>query len=84
MLLKYDWYDPNTKVSKKEIGETGTNLSVADIKYSTLGVGYAYYFNDHAKVLAYYEFVTNESTLLPGYATDLKDNILTLRLQFRF
>jgi len=84
LLLKYDWYDPNTKVSNEEIGETGTNLTPADIRYSTLGVGYAYYFNDHVKVIAFYEFVKNESTLLPGYSNDLKDNILTLRLQFRF
>jgi len=84
LLLKYDWYDPNTKVSKDEIGETGTNLTAADIKYSTLGVGYAYYFNDHVKAIAYYEFVKNESTLLPGYVVDLDDNVFTLRFQFRF
>ena len=84
LLLKYDWYDPNTKVSKDEIGEAGTNLTPADIKYSTLGVGYAHYFNDHVKVIAYYEFIKNESTLLADYSDDLKDNILTLRLQFKF
>jgi len=84
LLLKYDWYDPNTKVSNEEIGETGTNLTAADIKYSTLGIGYAYYFNDNVKVVGYYELVKNESTLLPGYLTDLEDNILTVRLQFRF
>jgi hypothetical protein len=84
LLLKYDWYDPNAKVSKDEIGETGTNLTPADIKYSTWGVGYAYYFNDNVKLVVYYEFVKNESTLLPGYLNDLKDNILTTRLQFRF
>jgi len=84
LLLKYDWYDPNTKVSKDEIGETGTNLTPADVKYSTIGVGYAHYFNDHVKIIAFYEFVKNESTLLPGYSTDVPDNILTLRMQFRF
>jgi len=84
LLLKYDWYDPNTKVSANEIGETGTSLTPADIKYSTLGVGYAYYFNDHVKLVTYYEFVKNESTLLPGYGADLQDNILTVRVQFRF
>jgi len=84
LLLKYDWYDPNTKVLKNEIGEAGTNLTPADIKYSTLGVGYAYYFNDNVKLVVYYEFVKNESTLLQGYGNDLKDNILTTRLQFRF
>jgi hypothetical protein len=84
LLVKYDWYDPNTKVSKSEIGEAGTNLTQADIKYSTLGIGYVYYFNDHVKLVTYYEFVENESTLLPGYAADLPDNILTVRVQFKF
>jgi len=84
LLVKYDWYDPNTKVKKNEIGETGTNLTPADIKYSTLGIGYVYYFNDHVKLVTYYEFVKNESTLLPGYGSDLQDNILTVRVQFRF
>lgn len=84
LILKYDWYDPNTKVSDQEIGETGTNLTAADVKYSTLGVGYAHYFNENVKVLAYYEFVKNESTLLSRYSADLDDNILTIRFQFRF
>jgi len=35
-------------------------------------------------VVGYYEFVKNESTLLPGYTHDLEDNVLTVRLQFRF
>lgn len=84
LLVKYDWYDPNTKVAGNEIGKPNTNLTIADIKYSTLGIGYAYYFNDHVKAVIYYEFVKNESTLLPDYTSDLKDNLLTLRLQFRF
>jgi hypothetical protein len=84
LLLKYDWYDPNTKVSGNEIGKLNTGLSAADIKYSTLGIGYAYYFNDHVKILLYYEFVKNEETSMPGYTSDKKDDIFTCRLQFRF
>ena len=84
LLLKYDWYDPNVKVSEKEIGKANTNLTAADIKYSTLGVGYAYYFNDHVKLILYYEFVRNELTQLTNYAFDQKDNVFTCRLQFRF
>src|SRR6185503_12628713 len=36
LVLKYDWYDPNIKVKKMEIGKAGTNLTSADIKFSTL------------------------------------------------
>jgi len=84
LLAKYDWYDPNIKVSKNEIGQPGTNLTAADIKYSTLGLGYVFYFNPQAKLIFYYDFVKNESTQLAGFTNDLKDNIFTCRIQFRF
>ena len=84
LVLKYDWYDPNIKVSDTEIGKTGTNFTSADIKYNTLGVGYVYYFNPQTKITFYYEFVKNENTMLTGYTTDQKDNVFTCRLQFRF
>lgn len=84
LMVKYDWYDPNIKVKKSEIGKPGTNLTTADIKFSTLGIGYAYHINPQTKVILYYDFVKNELTRVAGYETDLKDNILTCRLQFRF
>ncbi|MEP7375481.1 MAG: porin [Chitinophagaceae bacterium] len=84
LLLKYDWYDPNTKVEEKEIGSNGTNFSATDISYATIGIGYAHYYNDHIKFVLYYEIVKNKATALSGYTTDLKDNILTCRMQFRF
>ena len=82
--VKYDWYDPNTTVSKNEIGKAGTNLNAADIKYSTLGFGYNYYMNANVKLLLWYDIIQNEKTLLTGYTSDIKDNIFTCRLQFRF
>ncbi len=84
LILKYDWYDPNIKVHTTDIGKTGTNLTAADIKYSTLGIGYAYYFNPQTKIIFYYDVVRNEKTLLNGNTTDLKDDVFTCRLQFRF
>ncbi|MCX6315191.1 MAG: porin [Sphingobacteriales bacterium] len=82
--IKYDWYDPNTRVSGTDIGKAGTNLNVADIKYSTLGFGYIHYITDNLKLVIWYEIVTNEKTALPGYTRDVKDNVFTSRLQFRF
>ncbi|HEX7904336.1 MAG TPA: porin [Chitinophagaceae bacterium] len=84
LMIKYDWYDPNIKTEKRDIGKAGTNLTIADIKFSTLGIGYAYYLNPQTKLILYYDFVNNESTQLSDYTSDLKDNILTCRLQFRF
>jgi hypothetical protein len=84
LMIKYDWYDPNTKVKETQIGKSGTNFSVADVKYSTVGIGYTYYLNTQTRLIFYYDMVKNEFTDLSGYKTDLKDNIFTCRLHFRF
>ena len=84
LIIKYDWYDPNIKVQKTDIGKTGANLTAADIKFSTIGIGYIYYFNPQTKITFYYDIVKNESTNLSGATTDQKDNVFTCRLQFRF
>jgi hypothetical protein len=83
-ILKYDWYDPHTKISGSEIGKAGTNFSATDIRYATIGVGYIHYFSDNIKLVLYYDIVKNEKTQLAGYTEDLKDNTLTCRIQFRF
>jgi hypothetical protein len=84
LLLKYDWYDPNIKAAKSEIGKPNTNLTAADIKFYTLGLGYVYHFNQQTKIIFYYDLVRNELTGLSGYTSDLKDDVFTCRLQFRF
>ncbi len=84
LIVKYDWYDPNIKVKGREIGLPGSNLSSANIKYSTLGLGYINYLTENVKCLFYYTIVRNESTSLNGYQTDLKDDAFTIRIQFRF
>ena len=84
LLVKYDWFDPNIKASEAAIGKPGTNLTAADIKFSTLGIGYVYHFNPQTKIIFYYDIVNNEVTQLAGYTKDLKDNVFTCRLQFRF
>ncbi|NML19460.1 porin [Pseudoflavitalea sp. G-6-1-2] len=84
LVVKYDWYDPNTSVSGKNIGKEGTQFTPADIKYSTLGFGYVRYINQNLKLFLWYDRVTNESTSLKGYTEDLPDDVFTCRLQFRF
>ena len=84
LCIKYDWYDPNTDVKGKQIGLPGTIMNSTDIRFNTLGVGYNFYCNENLKLVIWYDIITNESTLLPGYTQDVKDNVLTLRLQFRF
>lgn len=84
LIVKYDWYDPNAKVKSDDIGKPGTALTATDIKYSTLGFGYIHYVNENLKLVLWYEKVTNEKTQLPGFTSDLKDDVFTCRLQFRF
>lgn len=81
--IKYDWYDPNSQVAGRAIGQepfTGR----ADIRYNTLGFGYIYYINENLKLINWYDLVKNESTSVPDYEGDVKDNIFTCRLQYRF
>lgn len=82
--IKLDWYDPNTRVAGNAIGTAGTNLGEADIKYTTLGTGYIRYVNENLKLVFWYDLIRNEKTGLTGYTSDKKDNVLTIRAQFRF
>lgn len=89
LIVKYDWYDPNTNVSGDEIGKaqpkTKSNLSSTDLKYTTLGLGWACRLDGNVKITAYYDMVTNETSAnLSGYTQDLKDNVFTLRVQYKF
>ena len=83
LVVKYDWYDPNKKVKGAEIS-VAKGYSAADIRYNTFGAGLVYYINVHVKATLYYDWITNESTGIAGYTSDIKDNILTCRLQYRF
>ncbi len=85
IALKYSFYDPNTKVNASDIGNAGSLFTATDIAYTDIGFGYINYFNDHIKFMIYYNVVTNENTKnLSKYSKDLKDNVLTLRMQVRF
>ncbi len=82
-VLKYDWYDPNTKVSGNEIGQNG--ITKADIAQNTFGVGLLWRATNAVRLQAYYEINKNEkSQNLAGYESDRKDNVFTLRLQYKF
>ncbi|MND43962.1 hypothetical protein D3C80_347880 [compost metagenome] len=84
-MVKYDWYDPNTFVNGKEIGAQNSNTTEGDIAYSTWGLGaYLNLMKGNARLALYYDIVKNESTSIASYAKDIKDDVLNLRLQFRF
>ncbi len=92
IIVKYDWYDPNTDVKGTDIASNPAAkapgilpLTSSDIKFTTLGIGYLFNYDQNWKFLVYKDFVTNESTNLTGYKSDIKkDNILTFRIQYTF
>lgn len=84
LMVKYDWYDPNKKLVADQIGRSGSLTNVADIRFDTWGFGYAYQLNKETKLSLYYDLVHNEKTLVAPFFSDVPDNVLTCRLQFRF
>lgn len=93
VIVKYDWYDPNTDVKGDDIGkalastptQTYKATNATDLKYTTIGTGLAYRWDANVKLTAYYEMVSNETSKnLNNYTQDLKDNVFTLRMQVKF
>ncbi|NTW48551.1 MAG: hypothetical protein HGB19_02225 [Chlorobiales bacterium] len=87
LVARYDVFDPNTKVKGSDF-KAGSNLSKGDIKYSTFGLGAVYHWDANLKFTLYYDMVTNEkvdaTSSLTAYKEDIKDNVLTIRAQYKF
>lgn len=92
VIAKYDVYDPNSKAGATDFTTTNT-LTVADIRYETIGFGVIHHWDANIKFTAYYEIVKNETldaakiaTTSPlfAYTTDVKDNVFTVRIQYNF
>ena len=91
LVLKYDVYDGNTDIKGDEItSSVNSKVSAADLKYTTFGFGLAHFFDSNVKFTLYYDIVKNEKlsanapASLAAYKDDLKDNVLTLRMQYKF
>ncbi|WP_118976260.1 porin family protein [Taibaiella koreensis] len=83
-LLAYDVYDPNTDASGKAIGVAGNFTNDGDVKFSTLAYGLTYQLTERVKLTLYEEHVTNEATSLKNYTQDIKDDVFTARVQYRW
>ncbi|MCD8263753.1 MAG: OprO/OprP family phosphate-selective porin [Tannerellaceae bacterium] len=85
VVLKYDVYDPNTKVKGNEVGVENSNTTKTDLSQNTWGVGALWRVNKNLRLQAYYDINKNEkSDNIKGYGEDRKDNVFTLRLQYKF
>lgn len=91
IVAKYDWYDPNTDISGNDINNKG------EIQMNNIGCGLIWRINNNLRLTAYYDIVSNETTdkladvkddngaiKTYGYEQDRKDNVFTLRLQYKF
>jgi hypothetical protein len=92
VVLKYDMYDPNTNVAAPDFSPA-SGLTVADITYSTFGFGFIHHWDANIKFTLYYDIVKNEvldvvkipaSSALFPYTEDVRDNVLTFRVTYRF
>ncbi len=90
LVVKYDVLDSNTDVQGADIGAAGSNLQTGDIKYSTFGFGWIYHWDGNVKFVLYYDMVTNEEVnraatgSLAPLKLDVKDNVFTMRMQYKF
>ncbi len=78
LAVKYDWYNQNTKLSGDEVTGKG------DLSYSTIGVGAFWRIDPSLRLTAYYDIVSNEKSEKVNEGKDFKDNVFTLRLQYKF
>jgi phosphate-selective porin len=73
-VVRYDAYDPNTRLSGNEAGK--------EVKYNTLNLAWQYYLNDNIRFSINYEMPKNETnTTIPK---DLDDNVFGIRMQAKF
>lgn len=83
VAIKYDSYNPNTKIDKSKI------ISISDLPISTLGFGIHNYSFSNVRISLWYEMPKHQinENIVSGkklLETDPVDNILTIRLQFKF
>jgi len=74
LVARYDYYDPNTDVSGDDAGN--------ELTFRTLTAAWQYYLNDFIRLSFQYEMPENETNVTNP--ADLKDNILTIRIQTKF
>lgn len=88
IVLKYDAWNPNTKISGNDIkaqGNTGTG--VRDAALQNFGFGYLFRMNNALRLMAYYDMGMNETSenmKSDGYDKKRLRDIITFRIQYKF
>jgi hypothetical protein len=73
-VVRYDYYDPNTKLSGDAAGSS--------LYYKTWAFAWQYYLNDFIRLTAQYTMPKNETNATSP--SDIKDNLFTIRVQAKF
>jgi hypothetical protein len=91
IVIKYEWYDPNTQISGSDVrGPAANSFTAADLKFTQLGFTYNYYMNENVKFMVNYQMITNETMAASAagvsnpYTSDLQDDVFTVRMQYKF
>ncbi len=90
-VARYDQFYPNKDANSKHIGAPESKMGLGDLAYTTIGIGWVYYYDANVKFVLYYDMITNDkvsplttnATYKP-YKDDIKDDIFTFRVQYRF
>jgi len=87
VMLKYDYFDPNTKISGNAIGALA-DTGAADIAYRCISLGYQFRYNDMLKFVLQYDMNRNERTSAPFddgiFNGHIRQDVLTVRTQVKF
>ncbi len=75
LVVKYDYYDPNNKLS-------GDQVTKADLNYKTLTLAWQFYLKDNIRISLNYEMPKNETNT--ANPADIKDNTFGIRIQAKF
>jgi hypothetical protein len=91
IIVKYDWYNRNKGISGNDV----TNAN--ELSMSNIGLGIYWRINPALRLTAYYDIVNNETSnqltdtknedgkiTAYGWDKNRKDNVFTLRLQYKF
>lgn len=82
VVAKYDAYDPNIKASGNGCRTGG------DVAFHTVGFGWIFRANRNLRATCYYEINANERVnngqADAKYNRNIKDDVFTLRLQYKF
>lgn len=83
-VLKYDSYDPNTKISGDNV-DSDRGFTKTDLSQNTFGFGALWKINSALTLQAFHEINRNEKSVnIEGMDKDLNNDVFTLRMQYKF